>query len=230
MHKVKIEAFEGPLALLLKLIEDEELDITQISLARVTDQYLEHLNLLSDRNPEELADFLVIATKLLLIKSQILLPTLSIEDENESRDLSEQLKIYKEFLEASRRIQKIISQKKFLFFRPRVLSDKPIFAPPQKIEIETFKNVFLKVLGQIEPIVKLPEEEIRRVITLEEKIAQIQNLIFNKLSVNFKEVIAAVRSKNEIIVSFLALLELAKQRQIRIYQKNIFKEIVIRKI
>lgn len=230
MHKVKLEAFEGPLALLLKLIEDEELDITQISLARVTDQYLEYLNQLSDRNPEELADFLVIATKLLLIKSQLLLPTLSIEDENESRDLAEQLKIYKEFLEASRQIQKIINQKKFLFCRPRVLSEISVFSPPQKIAHETLKNVFLKVLGQIEPIVKLPEEEIKRVITLEEKIAQIQNLIFNKLSVNFKEVIASVQSKTEIIVSFLALLELAKQRQIKIYQENIFKEIIIKKV
>lgn len=230
MHKVKLEAFEGPLALLLKLIEDEELDITKISLARVTDQYLEYLNHLSDRNPEELADFLVIATKLLLIKSQLLLPTLSIEDENESRDLTEQLKIYKEFLEASRQIQKIINQKKFLFFRPHVLSKTSIFSPPQKIAPETFKNVFLKVLGQIEPIVNLPEEEIKRVITLEEKIAEIQNLIFNKLSVNFKEVIASVQSRTEIIVSFLALLELAKQRQIKIYQENIFKEIIIKKV
>lgn len=229
MHRVKIEAFEGPLSLLLKLIEDQKLDITQVSLARVTDQYLEYLNQLSNLDPDELADFLVIATKLLFIKSKTLLPSLPLEEE-EFDDLEEQLKIYKEFLEASVGLQKIIAKKRFLFFRPRILGSTVVFSPPQKTDQKILRDVFQKILREISPIVNLPEEKIKKIITLEEKISQIQNLIFNQLSVNFKDIITGAESKTEIIVSFLALLELVKQRQIVIYQENIFEEIVIKKI
>ena len=230
MHSVKIEAFEGPLSLLLKLIEEEELDITKVSLARVTDQYLIHLRQLTDLDLDELADFLVIAAKLLLIKSKILLPDLSAEDQAEIGDLEAQLRIYKEFLDASKVLHKMISKKRFLFFRPRVVSQEVIFSPPQKISQDLLRAIFQRILSQIQPIIDLPEEKLKRVITLEEKISEIQNLILNKISLNFRDLIATSTSRTEIIVSFLALLELVKQSQITICQENTFEEIVIRRI
>ena len=104
MDNIKIEQFEGPLALLVKLIDKAELDITQVSLAMVADQYIAHLKRLVNLDPEEMADFLVIASRLLLIKSKALLPYLLPEEEEAIEDLEEQLRMYKEFLEATKKV------------------------------------------------------------------------------------------------------------------------------
>ena len=101
MYKVKLEKFEGPLDLLLQLIESADLDITEISLSQVADQFMRYLIEVENKNPDELADFLVAASRLLLIKSRILLPNLHIEDEGEAMELEIQLKIYKEYYEAN---------------------------------------------------------------------------------------------------------------------------------
>ena len=102
-YTIKIQKFEGPLDLLLQLIEQEELDITEISLAHITEQYLEYLATIEELYPDELADFLVVATKLLLIKSHMLLPELTLEDEDEE-SLTRQLQLYKKYVEAARRL------------------------------------------------------------------------------------------------------------------------------
>jgi len=111
-YKVQIEQFQGPLDLLLRLIEKEKLDITEVALSKVTEQYLKHLELIEESLPEDLADFLVIATKLLYIKSKALLPYLYPEDDDET-DLAEQLKMYKLFLEAAKKLDQTIKVKKF---------------------------------------------------------------------------------------------------------------------
>ena len=110
---VKLEKFEGPLDLLLSLIEQEELSITDISLAKVTDGYLTAVRTAKEIEPEELADFLVIAAKLIFIKSRILLPGLEVEDEGPS--LEAQLKLYKDFVEASHTIEAMLKKKRFMF-------------------------------------------------------------------------------------------------------------------
>src|SRR3989344_609317 len=108
MLNFKLEKFEGPLDLLLQLIEDQKLDITEVSLSKVADQFLEYLKNTTSLNPEEMADFLVVAAKLLVIKSKALLPDLNIADDADSSTLERQLKIYKEFLEASKVIRQIL--------------------------------------------------------------------------------------------------------------------------
>ena len=113
----KIDKFEGPLGLLLQLIEKEELDITQISLAKIADQYIEYIKQAKELKPEELADFLVVAAKLLLIKSRALLPFLKGEAEQEIQEFEEQLRMYQEFLSAAKKLEIIIGQKRFSFAR-----------------------------------------------------------------------------------------------------------------
>ena len=104
----KLEKFEGPLDLLLELIEKEELQITELSLAHVADQYLEHIKNNSNIHLENLAEFLSVASKLILIKSRALLPILefSQEEEAEIKDLAKQLEEYKKFKEAARRMER----------------------------------------------------------------------------------------------------------------------------
>src|SRR5512147_3265515 len=111
----KMEKFEGPLDLLLQLIEQEKLSISEISLSKIADQYLESLGQVAEKDPDELADFLVVAAKLLLIKSRELLPSAAPAEE-EGPSLESQLKMYKIFWEAAQRIEAQIKKRRWIFF------------------------------------------------------------------------------------------------------------------
>ncbi|MBU1037226.1 segregation/condensation protein A [Patescibacteria group bacterium] len=229
-YQVKLEHFEGPLDLLLHLIEEEELNITQISLAKVTDQFIEYINTAEEMNPEEVADFLVVASKLLVIKSRILLPSLEIEDEGAS-DLEKQLRIYKEYYQASKVIESLIKKENFTFAREkpiRVLTPK--FSPPKNLKLADLKDIFISLLKNLEPIVNLPKDIIRKTISISEKIQQIKSFILEKVSFSFKKLLNNGGTKVEVIVSFLAMLELIKQRSIEVKQNDLFEEIEIKKV
>lgn len=228
MYKVAIEKFQGPLDLLLRLIETEELDISQVSLAEVTGQYINYLEQIERESPEALADFLVVAAKLLYIKSKTLLPSLEIEEE--AIDLEYQLKIYREYLEASKNIQKIIAKKKFAYAREKAVLLEPIFAPPKKLAKKDLAELFRSVLHRLEPIIKLPERSLKKVISIKDKISQIRQIVLSKMSLKFDELLGNGEDKTERIVSFLALLELIKQRDIEVDQGNLFTDITIKKI
>lgn len=227
MYKIKIEQFEGPLDLLLQLIEREELDITKVSLAQVTEQYLKYLKQVEILYPEELADFLVVAAKLLLIKSKVLLPMLELEEDEAI--LEKQLKLYKEFYEASKKINKILLKKKFSFSRQESKDQllEPIFTPPENITPSNLRDLFADVIGKIEPIIKLPKEIIEKTISIQEKIKHIQEMILHQSCLNFKNLLNGTKSKTEVIVTFLALLELVKQKAVAVTQDNIFDDIKI---
>lgn len=227
MEKIHIEQFEGPLELLLELIESEKLSITDISLSQVTEQYLKRLSDLAERNPDELADFLVIASKLLLIKSRVLLPELSIDDEDES-DLALQLKMYKEYYDASKVILRMIGAHSFSFPRAKpAVSITPVFNPPKNLTSSLLADFFRTVLKDIEPIVELPRDVVRRTVSMQEKIANIQFQISKQAKIQFSKMMKESKSKMEVIVTFLALLELVKQRTIVVRQESIFEEIYV---
>lgn len=228
MYEVKTEKFAGPLGLLLQLIEEQELDINQVSLAEVTEQYLSYLEQIEQRQPEDLADFLVIASKLIYIKSKNLIPTLEVEEDAE--DLEFQLKIYKEYLEASKTIQKILSKKKFTYTREKSIILEPIFSPPPSLKIEKIYNAFAAVLGRIEPIIELPKRAIRRVMSIKEKINQLRSRILKEATLSFQEFTKGAKGKTEVIVSFLAVLELVKQKLVDVRQPEMFQDITIEKI
>ena len=231
MRKIKIEKFEGPLDLLLQLIEQQELDISQVALAEVTEQYLQALENAEEFPVEELADFLVVAAKLLLIKSRILLPQLAVEGAEEAADLEKQLKIFKEYLEASKNIAKIIHKRKFTFGRgkPAIVIEKK-FSPPEKLTTTILKELFLGVLKEIELVVSLPKAVVEKTVSISEKIETIRALILDKALVSFKAIIQDSKSKTDVIVSFLALLELVKQRSILVKQSKLWQDIEIERI
>jgi segregation and condensation protein A len=234
MLQFKLEKFQGPLGLLLQIIEKEELDITEVSLAKIADQYLEYIKKSSEIDAEEMADFLVVAAKLLLIKSRALLPYLSPEEDEEIEELEQQLKMYKEFLEAAKKIEKMIGKKKFMFVREfnrqAFLSSHKTFSPPKNLEKDVLRQVFEDLLGRIKPMQeKLEEKKIEDNIKIEDKIRSIKDLVLKRIKFSFKNLLSDSGSKTEIIVSFLALLELVKQKDIVVNQNDLFGEIDILK-
>lgn len=230
MLPIHIGQFEGPLDLLLHLIEKEELDITYLSLAAVTDQYLQQVATLSHqgRHLEELADFLVIAAKLILIKSRLLLPQCN-DEHSETEDLEEQLKIYREFARAAKILESIIRTKNVSFFRPPFTSEKEIvFSPPSRVTADTFMRTFATVLYHIEVPRELPKSiYFDSRVSIEEKMDQLRTMISSHVKFYFRSLLENAQSKTEIIVSFLALLELVKQQVVIAEQKEMFDDILV---
>ncbi len=230
MYTIKIEKFEGPMDLLLRLIEGEEMNISDVSLARIADQYVEYLEGMENLNPAEMADFLVVAAKLLWIKSKSLLP--SLEGENmDGSDLAEQLKIYKEYRDASLLIHKMILKKRFAFMRerPPLGAGDIFFNPPPWLTTDKLAAVIKEILDDLEPIVRLPRGVVKSTVSIQEKIQHIKNLIREKIEIKFHTVISKAKNKVEVIVNFLAVLELLKQRHIVVTQEKMFGEINIKK-
>jgi segregation and condensation protein A len=226
VYNVKLEKFEGPLDLLLELIEKEKLSITELNLAKVADQYLEHIRNNQSVNLENLADFLSVATKLILIKSRALLPILKLNEEEEEdiEDLAKQLEEYKKFKEISMTMGKMAGLGLICYSR-MVSFTQPIFYPPENIEANNLKEYFQKVLAEIPQKQKLEEEIMTEVITLEERISDLEITLRQKVETCFSEIIHQAKDKIDAIVSFLAMLEMVKQKIINVEQSELFKEI-----
>lgn len=227
--EVKLEQFSGPLQLLLELIESEQLPITEVSLASVTDDYLEHVER-TDVPAEELADFLVVATRLLLIKSRAILPQLQIEEEGNPDTLALQLKMYKEFVDASKLLEQAYG-KHVMFSRPRVSAPKQEqgFFPPAEVTPPLLSDVFARLLKRLEPFFSLQRTSMERVASVQERVNEIREAILERSRMTFRQMVKG-GSKVEAVVSFLALLELMKQRIIDVVQSDTFSEITIRHV
>jgi len=229
------EKFSGPLGLLLSLIESEEMDITEIALAKIADEYVFYIRSATNIDPEEMADFLVVAAKLLFIKSKALLPYLyTKEDEEEVNDLERQLRMYKEFVAASEKIKITLAAKRFGFLPPLIKNRRqqfnlPVFTAPLKVNPEALREVLNNLLTALVKKVeeKLPEARLEPKINIEDRIASIKEMLFQKAKVNFSKLLADSKTKTELIVNFLAVLELAKQRELNFEQDELFSEIHI---
>ena len=230
MYKIKLEKFEGPLDLLLQLIEAQELPITEVSLAQVTDQYVEYIHTATAINPEEIADFLLVAAKLLYAKSKEILPSAIWEEEEDEVDLTQQLKIYKEYHEASKILDTMARQENFTYSRltPIVHKVEAGFYPSTKITQPLLKELFISALKKLEPIIYIPKTIIEKTITIAEKIREIKVAIKEAIVMDFKKLLKK-GGKTDTIMSFLAMLELIKQHDIDVDQANLFDTIIIKK-
>lgn len=236
MISVSTGQFSGPLALLLSLIEKEKMDITQISLAKIADEYIAYLETVEDISPEQIADFLLVAAKLLYIKSKALLSYLSTpEQDEEAEDLERQLRMYQEFLTAASDIEKILAGKHFSFAKEgkgigrQVLTKK--FYPPKNLLPENISSVYEDICNRLQFFVeKLREERLEKKISIDERIAHIRNLVSLGKSFSFRQIVSESLNRTEVIVNFLALLELAKQRELSFSQAELFGDILIDKL
>lgn len=231
MHNLKIEQFEGPLDLLLNLIEQQQLDITQISLAQVTEQFLQYVKQLEQIDATQLADFLHIAAKLLVIKSKAILPSLEVEqlDEEPEEDLAEKLLRYKQFKEAAKYFKELDRRGMQSFTRTLVFSQRISFWPDPNITGEVLRDSVGKVLDSLKELDNLPKAKIREAISIQEKIADLQGKLSSQIETKLSDLISGAKNKEEVIITFLALLELVKQRMFSIDQDELFTDITIRK-
>ena len=227
MYQVKLEKFEGPLELLLELIEKEKLSITELNLAHVADQYLEYIKDNQNIHLENLADFLSVAAKLILIKSRALLPILkfSEEEEEEIEDLAHQLAEYKKFKEISIKIGKLAIAQRVCFSKAPYQGIRSVFYPPEGINAFDLKKYFQKVLSEIPVASVLQEEIVGEIVTLEERISDLEIALRDKIETCFAELVSQAKDKVDVIISFLAMLEMVKQKIIHVEQKELFKDI-----
>lgn len=227
--EIKLEKFQGPLDLLLQLIDQEKLDITEISLAEVTDQYFHYLNTLGEDRSEELADFLVIATRLVYIKSKELLPYL-YPPEEEGADLAEQLKFYKRYADASKTIEKMWNEGKMGYGRiePKIVVSG--FSAPLNAGLNDLHSAILILLKRLKPIDPLPLVKIEKTVSVQQKIKSIYDTLQKIKKLSFKDLLEKSENRSEVIVSFLALLELVKQEKVSIHQNRSFSDLVINKV
>jgi len=230
-YQVALPDFYGPMDLLLSLIEQEELEITTIALAQVTDQFLDYVTTLKEINPDNLTDFLVVASKLILIKSEVLLPkppaSIITDEDGETDDLVQQLKDYKRFKELAQSLQVIEATGRRNFVR---------LAAPVKVEpkLRPGEASVSELLSAVRRALTVKPEQpgvdmvvARQVVTIGQQINLIRLRLAEPEQLSFEALLSESRSRVEVIVTFLAVLELLKRRLIDIIQENDFGQIML---
>jgi segregation and condensation protein A len=230
-YRVHLEVFEGPLDLLLHLIEEQELEITKVSLAAVTDQYLVYIQRLDRITAENLVEFLVVAAKLLLIKSRALLPVPPTQEgeaeEDVGEELARQLREYKRFKELGQQLGAMEAEGLRAYLRVAPL-------PRLERELDLTGISLDDLLAAVQEALSLQPEPspvvevvAPLVVTVAEKIEHIAALLKEHKSFSFQRMLRRARSRAEIIVTFLALLELIKAGRARVEQKQLFGDILV---
>jgi len=224
--KIKTEVFEGPLDLLLSLIEKRKLLINDVSLAKVTDDFISYLQNREAYSIKDASDFLVIASTLLLIKSKSLLPSLdlSLEEKADMQDLELKLKIYKKIKELSIYIKNNFG-KNIIFF-PNARKTEPVFSPSPEMNTENISKAIFEVIKNLPKFEARPKVKVTKTISLEEMINNLTKRVQSSLKMSFKDFSGMGKAdKVNVIVSFLAMLELVKQGIIEVNQREKFEDI-----
>ena len=233
-YTVELPEFEGPLDLLLALIEEEELDITKISLAYVTDQYLAYLEILKEINLDDLTDFLVIAARLILIKSEVLLPRPPpslIEDTEEDvgDELARQLLAYRQFKKIAGRMREIEAngQRNFVRLAPPLKVEPKLI--PGEVSLDDLLQAARNALA-IKPLDPDVDEVVSpEIVTIGQQMAHIWQKLAVQTQLNFQTLLDTGCSRIEVIVTLLAVLELIKRRVVQVEQPVPFGDIIIHK-
>jgi segregation and condensation protein A len=233
-YKVRLEIFEGPLDLLLYLIKQDEIDIYEISLERITSQYLEYLQAFQELNIDIAGEFIVMAANLIYLKSRSLLPMdqqppeEDAEEDDPRWDLIRQLIEYKKFKEAAAHLQERALEQERIFARTGMIAGVTTLAQLPLGEVGIFQ-----LINALQTVIKRVEarEDLREIFgehfTVSDKIEAILQRVSKGLPVKFSELFTEIASRVEIVVTFLALLELIRLKQVRAVQSNPFDEIEI---
>jgi segregation and condensation protein A len=230
-YKVKLEVFEGPLDLLLYLIKHDEIDIYDISLERITRQYLEYLQAFKELKIDLAGEFVVMAANLIYLKSRSLLPLdqqppeEDAEEDDPRWDLIRQLIEYKKFKEAAEQLHARAVQQEKIFTRD---GGAIVEAPLRLAEVGIFQliHAFQNVIKRVEARENLGEIFGER-FTVSEKIDIILQRVANGASLRFSDLFSDTAVRVEVVVTFLALLELIRLKQVRVIQRDLFGEIEI---
>lgn len=240
-YQIKQGTFEGPLELLLSLIEQRKLFVNEISLAEVTNDYIAYIKTLNgvptDKHIADVSYFILIAATLILIKSKSLLPNLSLtEDETEKiTDLETRLKLYAIIKNASIDINNTFGTKIIFMPTERIWSE-PLFSPDPQITIANMTLCVSEVLARAPKLKEiLPEIEVKKIINIDEVINSLTDRIQNAINLSFKDFSKSHGAQNKeeakvhVIISFLAMLELVREGIIEVIQNSSFGDIEINK-
>lgn len=226
--EVKTSVYEGPLELLLELIEKRKLLINDISLATVTDEYIARVNSAAELPVGETAEFIALAATLLLIKSRSLLPALELSSD-ESRDIKEleyRLAVYQLIKEASRTLQRQLGAPALYEGTPP--EREPLFLPDDTITLVGLRAAAQTLIQGFPQSLVLPKVSVKTIVSIEEMIERLQQRVSAALRLSFKEFAGiGKKERTEIIVSFLAMLELVKQGILNASQHDTHGDIML---
>lgn len=223
--------YEGPLDVLLRLIEEQQLEITAVSLAAVADQFIAYMGAIARRDPQTIANFLAIAAKLILIKSRALLPQAVIpaEEQEETDDLVSQLRAYQLYKRAAR----ILKEREAQGLRAFSVQPPPIPRPQSKalpldnVTLEMLARAMQRVVDRLLPLPVADEVVSRLSFTVNDCMDKIEAAVKLYPKVTFTEMLEGVNTRVEVVITLLALLELLKRYRVRCAQDALFGEIYI---
>lgn len=226
-YTVRTPAYEGPFALLLDLIESRKLLVNDISLSSVTDDFIQHVKSQADFPIDDAADFIQVAATLLLIKSKSLLPNLELTDEEEAdvQELERRLQAYERAREAAKTLSRLFGRAVMVSAGER--TPDPVFAPSKDMTAQNLAAALRTALTEMEKEEKLPEARVRPMVTIEEMMDRLMTRVQKAVNMSFKEFSGEAKERVEVIVSFLALLELVKQGAVDVIQGRHFDDIRI---
>ncbi len=232
-YKVKIEMFEGPLDLLIYLVKKDHLNIYDIPIAKVTEQYLQYLNLMQMLDLNIAGEFLVMAATLMQIKSKMLLPAVEGENAEEEQvdpreELVKRLLEYEKFKEIAQDLRQKEADQREVFKRPKSEAEKE---KPEEKDVYFEASIFDLINAFSQALKDVPKEVFYEVVkdklTVEEATHEILHLLLVKPQVKLSEIFSKAKNKLEIIVNFLAVLELIRMKEIVAMQSELFQEIEI---
>ena len=234
-YKVKLEVFEGPLDLLLFLIKKDEVDIYDISIERITQQYLEFMDAFKVLDLEVAGEFVVMAANLIYIKSRSLLPVHvqppeeEADEEDPRWDLIRQLVEYKKFKDAAAQLSQREHDQSNLFTRlpePEAAVERPLGEVSVFDLIAAFNKILKRIEGKTEDLREIFEEN----FSVSDKIDFIMKMTASGVALKFTELFASAASRTEVVVTFLALLELVRLKQLSLVQGEAFGEIELKRV
>jgi len=223
---IKTETFEGPLELLIELVEKRKLLINDISLAQVTDEYMKTVSAMQALSLPNTAQFITLAATLLLIKSKSLLPVLDLTSEEESNigDLEYRLRHYQLYRDAGMQLQSTFGKQRM--YEPEYLPPRePVFIPDRFCDHTELQEAMYRVIASLPRFEIKPVAKVRQIISLEEMMEKLKRRIEQQLQTKFSDIRATETDHKNVIISFLAILELFKQGNIIITQTKRFDDI-----
>jgi segregation and condensation protein A len=229
--KLLLGEFSGPLDLLLFLIKQEQADIFDIPIARITNEYLKYIRLMKSLDISLAADFLVMAATLIEIKSKMLLPReISAETEDEIEDprqeLIDRLLEHQKFKNAAEMLYERVTIEQAVFRRGSIESDEN--NTETNATVFDLLTVFQKILDRHKEEIKLEIE--REEMSLADMLKQIRARIFKAGEINLIEIFREMRTKQELVLAFIAVLELVRTENIKLLQSKTFGDVILRKV
>ena len=221
------QSYEGPFDLVLDLIERSKLSINELSLSQITDDYISHVRLATSFPMEVAANFIGVAATLLVIKSKSLIPDLDLSDDEitDVADFEKRIREYERVRQMSRELSFVFGKRVLVSAGEK--APEPYFSPSRDLTLAKLVDSLDSLFASIEKELPLPEAKVRTTITLEEMMSALLERVQQKLNLSFSDFSGSERERIEVIVSFLALLELVKEGMVGAEQHDTFADIRI---